>query len=332
MKNENTLTPEQYATYEAIVNEIEKYRSLSPEEKEALILDIVSRPFIDLLCDWAFKHVFGHHPELLIMLLDDILPENITGLTYLPNESDRWKGDDKNVIMDVLCETSEGKKIIVEMQQQDRCWLKNRMLFYGASMLAGQLSVSDSYGQLKAVYVVCLMDFKLKHDDDRLIYAYQMRERESHELYGELLSIYLCELPRLTEKALSQMNPVEAWFHILKNSATFTTVPEGLDPRLSPVMEAARSMKLSNEDKLQYFRAMVSEEDRKEIAQAYLERGFEQGMEQGLKQGLEQGLEQGSSEERIATARRMLANGYGLNDIAAITTLSPDEIRTLTTN
>lgn len=81
---------------------------------------------------------------------------------------------------------------------------------------------------------------------------------------------------------------------------------------------------------------MVSEEDRKEIAQAYLERGFEQGMEQGLKQGLkqglEQGLEQGSSEERIATARRMLANGYGLNDIAAITTLSPDEIRTLTTN
>ena len=128
------------------------------------------------------------------------------------------------------------------------------------------------------------------------------------------------------------MNPVEAWFHILKNSATFTTVPEGLDPRLSPVMEAARSMKLSNEDKLQYFRAMVSEEDRKEIAQAYLERGFEQGMEQGLKQGLEQGLEQGSSEERIATARRMLANGYGLNDIAAITTLSPDEIRTLTTN
>lgn len=73
---------------------------------------------------------------------------------------------------------------------------------------------------------------------------------------------------------------------------------------------------------------MVSEEDRKEIAQAYLERGFEQGMEQGLKQG----LEQGSSEERIATARRMLANGYGLNDIAAITTLSPDEIRTLTTN
>ena len=31
MENENTLTPEQYAIYEGIVNEINKYRGLSPE-------------------------------------------------------------------------------------------------------------------------------------------------------------------------------------------------------------------------------------------------------------------------------------------------------------
>ncbi|MBO7480195.1 MAG: Rpn family recombination-promoting nuclease/putative transposase [Bacteroidales bacterium] len=317
MKNENTLTPEQYAIYEGIVNEIEKYRGLSPEEKEALILDIVSRPYIDLLCDWAFKHVFGHHPELLILLLNDILPENINSLTYLPNESDRWKGDDKVVIMDVLCETAGGKKIIVEMQQQDRAWLKNRMMYYGASMLSGQLSAGDSYGSLKSVYVVCLMDFKLKHDDDRLIYAYQMRERESHELYGELLSIYLCELPRLTETTLSKMNPVEAWFHILKNSATFTEIPEDLDPRLKPVMEAARSKKLSGEDRIQYFRAMVSEEDKRDIAQAYLERGIEQG------------LEQGKIEERLDIARRMLSLGCEPEIIAQATAFSVEEIKSL---
>lgn len=89
------------------------------------------------------------------------------------------------------------------------------------------------------------------------------------------------ELPRLTEKALSQMNPVEAWFHILKRSATFTGVPEGFDPRLEPVMEAARSKRLTPEERLQYFRSMVSEEDKRDIAQAYLERGIEQGLEQG---------------------------------------------------
>jgi len=313
MKNENNLSAEQFAIYEGIVNEIEKFRGMSPEEKEALILDIVSRPYIDLLCDWAFKHVFGHHPELLTMLLDDILPENITGLTYLPNEADRWKGDDKNVIMDVLCETAEGKKIIVEMQQQDRFWLKNRMMYYGAAMLSRQIAAGDSYGDLKAVYVVCLMNFKLKHDDDRLIYAYQMRERESNELYGELLSIYLCELPRLTEKALSQMNPVEAWFHILKNSANFTSIPEGLDPRLSPVMEAARSKRLSDEDMIQYFRAMVSEEDKQDIAMAYFARG----------------IEQGTTQERNDTARRMLSKGLDAAVVAEVTTLPLDQILAL---
>ena len=244
------------------------------------------------------------------MLLNDILPEQITSLTYLPNEIDRWKGDDKCVIMDVLCQTSEGKQIIVEMQQQDRAWLKSRMLYYGASMLAGQLSIGDSYGDLTAVYVVCLMDFKLKHDDDRLIYAYQMRERESHELFGDLLSIYLCELSRLTEKALSRMNPVETWFHILKNSATFTDVPEGLDPRMKPVMDAARAKRLTPEEMQNYFRSMVSEEDKRDIAQAYLERGLEQGRLEGL----------------IETARRMLAKEIDPEVISELTSLSVDEI------
>jgi hypothetical protein len=124
------------------------------------------------------------------------------------------------------------------------------------------------------------------------------------------------DCPRLTEKALSQMNPVEAWFHILKNCATFTGVPEGLDPRLSPVMEAARSQKLSAEDRIQYFRAMVSEEDRQDIALAYLQRG----------------LEQGKAEALLETARRMLSDGVEISTIMKYTGLSTDQIRTLAAN
>ena len=109
----------------------------------------------------------------------------------------------------------------------------------------------------------------------------------------------------------------EAWFHILKNSATFTEIPEDLDPRLKPVMEAARSKKLSGEDRIQYFRAMVSEEDKRDIAQAYLERGIEQG------------LEQGKVEERLDIARRMLSLGCEPEIIAQATTFSVEEIKSL---
>ena len=116
------------------------------------------------------------------------------------------------------------------------------------------------------------------------------------------------------------MNLVEAWFHILKNSATFTDIPEDLDPRLKPVMEAAQSQKLSGVDRIQYFRAMVSEEDKRDIAQAYLERGIEQG------------LEQGKSDALYETARRMISKGIDPEVIAELTTLPLSEIRSLQSN
>ena len=56
------------------------------------------------------------------MLLNDFLPEPIVGIDeihYDPNEVDRFKGDDKQVIMDVLCHT-EKEQIIVEMQKSKR--------------------------------------------------------------------------------------------------------------------------------------------------------------------------------------------------------------------
>ncbi len=39
MENENNLTPEQYAIYEGIVNEIEKFRGLSPADGKGPVAD-----------------------------------------------------------------------------------------------------------------------------------------------------------------------------------------------------------------------------------------------------------------------------------------------------
>ena len=58
---------------------------------------------------------------------------------------------------------------------------------------------------------------------------------------------------------------------------------------------------------------MISEREKQEIAEVYLERGIEQGIEQGKKD----------------TARRMLERGYEVRDIAEITGLTLDEIRSI---
>ncbi len=281
---ENTLTPEQYALFEEVLNEYDRLRSLSPEEKENLIISITSTTFIDLLSDWAFKHVFGHDERNLIPLLNDILSENIVHIEYDSNEIDRWKGDDKKVIMDVLCHTKEGKSFIVEMQRADKEFLRNRMFFYGASMASAQLRNGDEYGKLMPVYVVCFMNFCLKHETSQLIYKYQIREA-SGELFGSQLTICLCELPRLVDKPKKDMNPIEVWFDILQNMTNFAKKPVEYSPQFDSIFEASRQSPIPDNDRKQYLRSMINnelrsyltEEDRSEIRAEALAEGRAEG-------------------------------------------------------
>ena len=118
-KEPMVITEEQYLQFAPILDEVERLRKLTRTEKERIIRDILDRPFIDLTCDWAFRHVFGHNPEMLKMLLNDLLPEKIVSLDYDPNEIDRTTVKDKNIIMDVFCHTEDGRRIVVEVQKKD---------------------------------------------------------------------------------------------------------------------------------------------------------------------------------------------------------------------
>ncbi len=66
---------------------------------------------------------------------------------------------------------------------------------------------------------------------------------------------------------------------------------------------------------------MISEREKQEITEVYLERGIQQG----IKRGIEQGIEQGKKD----TAKRMLERGFKVSDIAEITGLTLDEIRSI---
>ena len=49
------MTQEKMQQFEAVVNEFDKLRSLTQEEKELLIRHIMSGTFMDLRCDWALS-------------------------------------------------------------------------------------------------------------------------------------------------------------------------------------------------------------------------------------------------------------------------------------
>ena len=323
------LTPEQHELYLSILDEYEKYRSLSNDEKENLILQITSTPFINLLCDWAFKHVFGNNKQNLMMLLNDFLPEEVIDIEYDPNETDPLKGDDKQIIMDVMCHTKTGK-FLVEMQRSEKEGFRNRMAYYGAGSIFKQLKKGDPYQKLVPVYVICFMNFCLSHSTNQLVYHYQIREQESGEFYGNQLSIVLCELPRFILEPDRKLSPVEEWFEILRNMSNFTARPAHVNKRFDPIFEASRQTRLVELEQQQYFRAMLTEEEKQDIATAYLKRGREEGLREGFEKGMEKGIEQGMAEGHREASRihamKLLERKVDIDTIVFVTGLSKEEV------
>ena len=317
------LTHEQMAQYKAIVSKIEDYRPLTDAEKETLIRDIMEKPFMDLLCDVAFKYVFSD-PENLKMLLNDFLPIKIESVEPLPNELVSPVSGDKKPVMDILAKTDDGRKIIVEMQQERREAFFQRIYYYGSTLLSSQLKRGGHYGQLMPVYVICFMNFTTEHEgcpESQLVYEYQHREKIGGEELTNLHTTYLCELPRLAQKALKEMDPVESWFFILRNCSKFASKPEGLDSRYDAVIEAAKTNLVPDKERTQYLKAMLSEYDKKDIAAAYYKEGHDDGVKEGMKEGMK--------EEKINVARNLLALGMSTDVIFKVTGLSENEVKAL---
>ena len=111
---------------------------------------------------------------------------------------------------------------------------------------------------------------------------------------------------------------------------TFAEVPEGMDGRFAPLLETARTRQLPETEKLQlletartrqlpeteklhYLRAMISEEEKEDIAKFYRAEGREQGLAEGLEKGKKE------------VARQMKMMGISIAQIVQATGL-PEEV------
>lgn len=67
----------------------------------------------------------------------------------------------------------------------------------------------------------------------------------------------------------------------------------------------------------------------KTLQQDSFHEGFEQGIKQGIEKGIEQGIEQGIEKQKQESAKRMLAKGLTVDDVALFTGLSKEQITNL---
>ena len=254
-------------------------RTLTAAEMERYREKFLSSKYIDARSDWGFKHLM-RVKKILKMLVSDVLNEKIVSVEHLPNEVDRFLGHEKDVTMDVLCKDSQGREMIVEMQRKEEDYFCNRMLYYGASMIHAQLASGVDYDKMRPVIVICIMDYKEDRPSDtgRDVFCYSLMERTTHELFGNQLTIYLCELPRKQSKSMSEMNSLEIWLYLLKNMHTFAGVPEDLPSRFLPVLDAAETKGLDPQEMNEYITSMLSQSRIEAIKRAAFNNGEKKGM------------------------------------------------------
>ena len=302
-----------YRLCREVLERREMLRSLDESEKDAIAQRIARQEYLDLTCDWAFKHLFLKHKNLLLILLRDILNEAVADLEYRDSELVRMFADDKTVIFDLLCRTSDGQEFIVEMQKAFRKDQRDRLIYYGASLIRGQLKAGGRDYVLKPVKIICFMNYEEAHEAaprNKIVFQYRISEVETCEVYGNQLSIYLVELPRVMKLTDHFDSPVAGWCRIFRNIANFAAMRDEKDGHFREVVREMKVGGLNEKEMIEYFSDMYTLDDIK----PYIDGGHELGYRKGRE------------EERLSIVLKMKSLNIPAKTIAEVTGISADEI------
>ena len=186
--------------------------------------------FINPFTDYGFKFLFGREveKELLIDFLNDLLVGEhvITDIQFLNNEQLPEVKTERGIIYDIYCVTDTGERIIVEMQNREQPYFKDRALFYLSRAITQQAKKGIWDFQLDAVYGVFFMNFVMNKDIPAKIRTdVVLADRDTGKVFnGKFRQIFI-ELPNFNKEEDECSTDFERWIYILKHMDTLDRMP-----------------------------------------------------------------------------------------------------------
>ena len=304
--------------------------------------------YLDPKADLTFKRVFGEHPDLVISLLNALLPikegEEILSVEYLPSEMVPENPLRKNSIVDVRCRDQQGRQYIVEMQMIWSPEFMQRVLFNSAKAYVRQLKGGEQYELLEPVYSLNLVNEVFEPELKEYYHYYQLVHVLHTERVIDGLHLVFVELPKFTPHTFTEKRMQALWLRFLTEIQTNTRqAPQDLlaDPQIRKALSIVEESAYTDEQLLGYdkFWDVISVEktlfysaNRRGIKQGLaqgLAQGIEQGLAQGREQGLAQGREEGREQEKIHIAQKMKALGMDTKTIEQVSGLTAEQIEQL---
>lgn len=229
--------------------------------------------YLDPKADVTFKKVFGEHKNLVISLLNALLPleegKQVEAIEYLPAELVPETPLGKNTIVDVRCEETGGRKFIVEMQMEWRADFKQRVLLNASKAYVKQLPRGDEYNLLQPVYSLNLVNETFEPDMEEYYHYYRLVHYLHSDKVLEGLHLVFVELPKFKARNLTEKRMQVLWLRFLTEiGETTREAPQDLvdNPHVNEALEIVEESALNDAERAAYdgFWDRVSREATKE--------------------------------------------------------------------
>lgn len=288
--------------------------------------------YLDPKADLTFKKVFGEHEDLVISLLNALLPlradEEVIEVEYLPAELVPDNPLRKNSIVDVRCVDAVGRQFIVEMQMVWSPEFLQRVLFNSAKAYVRQLDKGFDYSLLKPVYSLNLVNDIFEPQLPEYYHYFKLVHEEHTEKVIDGLHLVFVELPKFTPHSMSEKKMQVLWLRYL------TEIKDGTEKIPQELLDNAETSKaISVLETSSYNDAQLASYDKFwdtiSIEKTLYNSGERKGREEGLMEGEAVGMEKGRAEEKRKIASGMKQAGIPLETIAVITGLPLEEVKSI---
>ena len=292
--------------------------------------------YLNPRADLTFKRVFGEHPDLVMSLLNALLPlaanQEITEIEYLPSEMVPENPLRKNSIVDVRCKDKQGRQFLVEMQMIWSPEFRQRVLFNASKAYVRQINIGEEYELLQPVYSLNLVNEVFEPELEGYYHHYQMIHVENTDKVIEGLQLIFVELPKFTPHTFSEKKMQVLWLRYLTEINEHTReVPEELmaNPEVKKAVDALEVSAFTDAQLAGYekFWDIISVE--KTLYNSAIRKGLAEGLAEGMEKGMEKGLEKGKVEECRLIASNLKQQGIPFKTISQCTGLSIKEIELL---
>lgn len=273
--------------------------------------------YLNPRADLTFKRIFGEHPDLVISLLNALLPlkagEEIREIEYLPSEMVPDNPLRKFSIVDVRCCDVKGRQFLVEMQMLWSPEFRERVLFNASKAYVRQLDAGEGYELLQPVYSLNLVNEVFEPELQGYYHHYAMVHVEHTDRIIEGLQLIFVELPKFTPHTYAEKRMHILWLRFLTEiNETTRTIPEELleAPEIKKALTVLEESAFTDAELAGYEHFWDGISVEKTLYNSAIRRG----------------LAEGKAKEQRLIAANFKKQGIDIETIAQCTGLSVEEI------